>query len=375
MKRKILTALLITALAAGALAGCGNRAEGDGKVPAAVADAGNTGSLGGETPAPAETAAPTVEPGAAAAATPVPAETAVPTVEPGAAVTAAPAVTATPVPAVTVAPTVEPAVTAAPTAEPTPASTVTAAPTAKPVPAVTAAPTAEPTPAVTAAPTATPAPAMTGQQAGNAGNQSDAGTGPETGSTSQGGEQTANQNNGDGGAVSSLQASASAELYNSEFITLLNADRAALGLNPVSDNGVLNSDALASAEALSVNYSHDSLVRISEVTNENIGRIQGFDSSASDIYLDWKNSAGHWAAMIDPDLQYCSVAKYGEYWVFLGYASNPIVNMSTEEAVAQGLLTQIGINEDGNEIYASADGVEVEEDEDIIDELESLRDL
>lgn len=363
MKRKILTALLITALAAGALAGCGNRAEGDGKVPAAVADAGNTGSLGGETPAPAETAAPTVEPGAAetaapaAAATPMPAETAAPTVEPEA--------PATPAPAVTVAPT----------AEPTPASTVTAAPTAKPVPAVTAAPTAEPTPAVTAAPTATPAPAMTGQQAGNAGNQSDAGTGPETGSTSQGGEQTANQNNGDGGAVSSLQASASAELYNSEFITLLNADRAALGLNPVSDNGVLNSDALASAEALSVNYSHDSLVRISEVTNENIGRIQGFDSSASDIYLDWKNSAGHWAAMIDPDLQYCSVAKYGEYWVFLGYASNPIVNMSTEEAVAQGLLTQIGINEDGNEIYASADGVEVEEDEDIIDELESLRDL
>lgn len=375
MKRKILTALLITALAAGALAGCGNRAEGDGKVPAAVADAGNTGSLGGETPAPAETAAPTVEPGAAetaapaAAATPVLAETAAPTVEPAA--------TATPAPAVTVAPTAEPTpastVTAAPTAKPV--SAETAAPTAKPTPAIAPAPTAAPAPAETAAPTAAPAPAMTGQQAGNTGNQSDAGTGPETGSTSQGGEQTANQNNGDGGAVSSLQASASAELYNSEFITLLNADRAALGLNPVSDNGVLNSDALASAEALSVNYSHDSLVRISEVTNENIGRIQGFDSSASDIYLDWKNSAGHWAAMIDPDLQYCSVAKYGEYWVFLGYASNPIVNMSTEEAVAQGLLTQIGTNEDGNEIYASADGVEVEEDEDIIDELESLRDL
>lgn len=154
-----------------------------------------------------------------------------------------------------------------------------------------------------------------------------------------------------------------------------NADREAMGLNPVSDNGVLNGDVLASAEALSVNYSHDSLVRTSEVTNENIGRIQGFDSSASDIYLEWKNSAGHWAALVDPYLQYCSVAKFGEYWVFMGYASNPIVSMPTEEAVDQGLLEQIGVNEDGNEIYASPDGVEVEEDEEIIDELEHLRDL
>lgn len=367
-------------MAAGALAGCGNRAEGDGKVPAAVADAGNTGSLGGETPAPAETAAPTVEPGAAvtpasavtvapaAAATPATEETAAPTAEPGAAVTAAPAVTATPVPAVTVAPTVEPAATAtpapavtvapaatpapavtvAPTAEPTPASRVTAAPTAKPVPAVAPAPTAEPAPAVTPAPTAAPGPAMTGQQAGNTGNQSDAGTGPETGSTSQGGEQTANQNNGDGGAVSSLQASA--ELHNSEFIALLNADRVALGLNSVSDNGVLNANALASAEAVASNYSHEAVVR-GDANRENIGYV--FENNVESIYEAWKDSEGHWNAMIDPYLEYCSVARYNGFWVFLGYAGNPILDMTTQEAVEQGLLEQINTAENGSEFYAS----------------------
>ncbi len=310
MKRKILTALLATVLAAGALAGCGNRAEGDGKVPAAMADAGNTGSLGSETPAPAVTVAPTVEPAA----------------------------TATPAPAVTVAPT----------AEPTPASTVTAAPTAKPVPAVAPAPTAAPVPAETAAPTAAPAPAMTGQQAGNTGNQSDAGTGPETGSTSQGGEQTANQNNGDGGAASFRQASA--ELHNSEFIALLNADRVALGLNSVSDNGVLNANALASAEAVASNYSHEAVVR-GDANRENIGYV--FENNVESIYEAWKDSEGHWNAMIDPYLEYCSVARYNGFWVFLGYAGNPILDMTTQEAVEQGLLEHINTAENGSEVYAS----------------------
>ncbi len=154
----------------------------------------------------------------------------------------------------------------------------------------------------------------------------------------------------------------------------MNADREAMGLSAIPVTDTFDSNALLSAEALADSYTHDVVVRDGGVNCENIGYIMGFNSSASDIYAAWKESPGHWAAMIDPYLQYCSVAKYGSYWVYLGYAANPIADgtMSTQEAVDAGLLEQVGTYDNGEGIYASP-GVTVEDDEDILAELDALR--
>ena len=330
MKRKVLTALLAMALAAGALTGCGNKAEGDGKVQAAMTDDGdskdgNVGSLGSETPKAVlgETTEPTAEP--------------------------VPAVTAEPIVKATTEPTAKAATE--PTTKPEPA--VTSAPTAEPEPAVTSAPTAEPTPIVTSAPTAEPTPTVTSQPA------------PD------GGEQAGEQINSQSGntLVASVKTDVSAELYNSEFIALLNADREAMGLNPVSDNGTLDANALASAEAVAGNYSHDAVVR-GNANRENIGYV--FENNVEEIYEAWKNSEGHWNAMIDPYLEYCSVARYNGFWVFLGYAGNPILDMSTQEAVEKGLLEHINTTDEGSEVYASVEGdvhVETEEEKQQAEDL------
>ena len=76
MRRKILVALLAATLTVGAFTGCGNKMEGDGKVQAAMADAGNGNSLATETPKSVSGA--TTEP----TAEPTPKATAEPTAEP-----------------------------------------------------------------------------------------------------------------------------------------------------------------------------------------------------------------------------------------------------------------------------------------------------
>ena len=146
--------------------------------------------------------------------------------------------------------------------------------------------------------------------------------------------------------VSSVQTSTEAELCNSEFIALLNADRAALGLSQISVTSTLDSNALQSAKNISQNYSHDVLIT-SGATNFNIASGYG---SVSSVYDGWKNSPGHWVAMIDANLQYCSVARYGNFWVFIGYASNPIVDgtMTVEQAVNAGIMEDVTTKEEAD---------------------------
>lgn len=146
----------------------------------------------------------------------------------------------------------------------------------------------------------------------------------------------------------SAQTSTEAELCNSEFIALLNADRAAMGLSQISVTSTLDSDALESAKAMTTNFSHDAIVRTHGVNRANIASGQ---SSVSSVYDGWKNSPGHWAAMTDANLQYCSVARCGNFWVFVGYASNPVVENLTngtttvEQEVENGNLGIVNTDE------------------------------
>ncbi len=155
----------------------------------------------------------------------------------------------------------------------------------------------------------------TTQTASNTGNQ-----GSDSG-------QTTNQGTDPGTAAKTDGAATDAQLVNSEFVALLNADRQAMGLSTVTANGTLDSNALESAKRLVSNYTHDVVVR-SGANRENIG--QGY-SSVAEIYAAWKASPGHWAAMIDQGLQYISVARCGNYWVYLGYAKDILEDKYTDE--------------------------------------------
>ena len=189
----------------------------------------------------------------------------------------------------------------------------------------------------------------TTQTASNTGNQ-----GSDSG-------QTTNQGTNPGTAAKTDGAATDAQLVNSEFVALLNADREALGLSAVSANGTLDSNALESAKNLVSNYTHDVVVR-SGANVENIG--QGY-SSVAEIYAAWKASPGHWAAMTDPGLQYISVARCGNYWVYLGYAKEVMDNytdangnIDIDAAVQDGVVKEIDSVEDpetgkGQTVYGS----------------------
>ena len=215
----------------------------------------------------------------------------------------------------------------------------------------------------------------TTQTASNTGNQ-----GSDSG-------QTTNQGTNPGTAAKTDGAATDAQLVNSEFVALLNADREALGLSAVSANGTLDSNALESAKNLVSNYTHDVVVR-SGANVENIG--QGY-SSVAEIYAAWKASPGHWAAMTDPGLQYISVARCGNYWVYLGYAKEVMDNytdangnIDIDAAVQDGVVKEIDSVEDpetgkGQTVYGS-EGVKTGEqavaDGDMTqEELDELNDI
>ena len=146
-------------------------------------------------------------------------------------------------------------------------------------------------------------------------------------------------------AASTSSAYSEAQLVG-EFLTILNNQRAAEGLSQVSGGSdALNSDALASVTAVHANFTHDSVVRNSGVTNENIGQNAG---SAQEMFDAWYASDGHRVAMMDPNLQSVACARYLNTWVMVGIASNPAVEMPVEQAVEEGYLEKVNEVDVGN---------------------------
>ena len=187
----------------------------------------------------------------------------------------------------------------------------------------------------------------------------------------QGSGQTAGQGTALDTAAQTDNTAAEAQLCNSDFVALLNADRQALGLSTVTANGTLDSNALASAKAIVTNYSHDALA--STRGGANVANIAQGYGSVADVYAAWKASAGHWAAMSDAGLKYCSVAKCGTSWVFLGYAEDVLANYTDESgnvdieaAVNDGEMHEVNTvtdEESGNSqtVYGT-EGVQTAED-------------
>ena len=413
MKKKIVTALLITAMTASVFAGCGNRMEGDGKVQA-MADAESSQESGAEGTGtmesePEETAEPTEEPSAE--------ETPEPTAEPETGAEAPSDGNADESGSVT---QTGQSGSADQTDEANQAGTTTGEETADSPYTINE---MESTMYAKSAVNVRNRPSTDGEKVGRltqgqevtvTGQCRETGwyqielngetafvsnsyivaekpattqTASNTGNQGSDSGQTTNQGTNPGTAAKTDGAATDAQLVNSEFVALLNADREALGLSAVSANGTLDSNALESAKNLVSNYTHDVVVR-SGANVENIG--QGY-SSVAEIYAAWKASPGHWAAMTDPGLQYISVARCGNYWVYLGYAKEVMDNytdangnIDIDAAVQDGVVEEIDSVEDpetgnGQTVYGS-EGVKTGEqavaDGDMTqEELDELNDI
>ena len=413
MKKKIVTALLITAMTASVFAGCGNRMEGDGKVQA-MADAESSQESGAEGTGtmesePEETAEPTEEPSAE--------ETPEPTAEPETGAEAPSDGNADESGSVT---QTGQSGSADQTDEANQAGTTTGEETADSPYTINE---MESTMYAKSAVNVRNRPSTDGEKVGRltqgqevtvTGQCRETGwyqielngetafvsnsyivaekpattqTASNTGNQGSDSGQTTNQGTNPGTAAKTDGAATDAQLVNSEFVALLNADREALGLSAVSANGTLDSNALESAKNLVSNYTHDVVVR-SGANVENIG--QGY-SSVAEIYAAWKASPGHWAAMTDPGLQYISVARCGNYWVYLGYAKEVMDNytdangnIDIDAAVQDGVVKEIDSVEDpetgkGQTVYGS-EGVKTGEqavaDGDMTqEELDELNDI
>ncbi len=413
MKKKIVTALLITAMTASVFAGCGNRMEGDGKVQA-MADAESSQESGAEGTGtmesePEETVEPTEEPSAE--------ETPEPTAEPETGAEAPSDGNADESGSVT---QTGQSGSADQTDEANQAGTTTGEETADSPYTINE---MESTMYAKSAVNVRNRPSTDGEKVGRltqgqevtvTGQCRETGwyqielngetafvsnsyivaekpattqTASNTGNQGSDSGQTTNQGTNPGTAAKTDGAATDAQLVNSEFVALLNADREALGLSAVSANGTLDSNALESAKNLVSNYTHDVVVR-SGANVENIG--QGY-SSVAEIYAAWKASPGHWAAMTDPGLQYISVARCGNYWVYLGYAKEVMDNytdangnIDIDAAVQDGVVKEIDSVEDpetgkGQTVYGSegvktgeqsvADGDMTQEISDEIDDI------
>ncbi len=382
MKKKIVTALLITAMTASVFAGCGNRMEGDGKVQA-MADAESNQESGAEGTGamesePEETAEPTEEPSSE--------ETPEPTAEPETGAEAPSDGNADESGSVT---QTGQSGSADQTDEANQAGTTTGGETADSPYTINEAVTG--TMYARAAVNVRNQPSTDGEKVGRlaygqeitvTGQCEETGwyqielngeaafvsnsyivaekpataaktnqTAGNTGSQGSGSGQTTNQGTAPETSAKTDNAATEAQLCNGDFVALLNADRQALGLSTVTANGTLDSNALASAKALVTNYSHDALSR-GGANVENIAEGYG---SVADVYAAWKASPGHWAAMTDPGLQYISVARCGNYWVYLGYAADVLDNytdangnVDIDAAVNDGAMTDLGTYTDPN---------------------------
>ncbi len=384
MKKKIVTALLITAMTASVFAGCGNRMEGDGKVQA-MADAESNQESGAEGTGamesePEETAEPTEEPSSE--------ETPEPTAEPETGAEAPSDGNADESGGVT---QTGQSGSADQTDEANQAGTTTGGETADSPYTINEAVTG--TMYARAAVNVRNQPSTDGEKVGQLTQGQEVtviGQCEETGwyqielngekafvsnsyivaekpatvtKTNQAAGNTSNQGSGSGQttgqgtapetAAKTDNVATEAQLCNGDFVAMLNADRQALGLSTVTANGTLDSNALASAKVLVTNYSHDALAPTRGGANvENIAEGYG---SVADVYAAWKASPGHWAAMVDPGLQYISVARCGNYWVYLGYAADVLDNytdangnVDIDAAVNDGAMNNLGTYTDPN---------------------------
>jgi uncharacterized YkwD family protein len=186
--------------------------------------------------------------------------------------------------------TAKPVVTAAPAPVATPKPVASAAPVATATPIATAAPAATAKPVATPAPTAVPAAT----------------------------------------AVSAAADSASSS-YTQQIVTLVNKERAAAGLAPVSALDSLNKVAAAKATDMRTNnyFSHTSPTYGSpfdmmsafgvtyQAAGENIAMGQ---KTPQEVMTAWMNSPGHKANILSANFNYIGVGFDNNYWVqeFIG---------------------------------------------------------
>lgn len=187
----------------------------------------------------------------------------------------------------------------------------------------------------------------------------------QSGSSAQGtgGQSASNQGTSQGqGQGQQTQATSTSNEVSTAFIDYLNQQRAAAGLSQVSWDSGLAEAAKTRAVEISTNFDHDLRYNAAE----NI--LGNPSSSVSAWYEQWYNSEGHRLTMMDPNLTSAAAAFYevdGYYWVvFLAYRQVPVQSAEewNETKENSDEWTQVQTEEnDGFNTYVS-DGVEVSDD-------------
>ncbi len=123
-----------------------------------------------------------------------------------------------------------------------------------------------------------------------------------------------------------------AVLVSTEFVAILNAKRAELGLSQVSTDTNLDATALAGAKELQTNMSHT--VAGGGYDRCNIGYMSSV--SVQGMFDGWWNSEGHRAQMMDPYLTHASAAYCNGYIIYIGNID--------DDAYARDLANQLNQN-------------------------------
>lgn len=302
MKKKIAMVLLVTVMATSVFAGCGNSVEGNGKVQAAMADAGNSQED-------SEGKAEGTEAGEST-----------------------------------------PEATAEPTAQPTPKAT--AEPTAEP--------TEEPTTGSSQGTAANDSAGVNNTSATNqpanqsTSNQSTQQSG-STGTAASANDSVAN-NQDNQSTTTDVQTS---NYLSQAFVNYLNEQRAAAGLSQITWNSGLESLALTRAQGISSDFSHNGAT-----TSENILAIDSSDPSS--WFSTWYDSDGHRLFMMDSYLTdgACGVYQVGNYY-YVAFVGNAVKDASyVQEQIDNGEMRDVTwTTDDGREITDQvSDGVYTQEE-------------
>lgn len=130
-----------------------------------------------------------------------------------------------------------------------------------------------------------------------------------------------------GNSGSSASASVSMEAFN-----YINQERQKMGLSPCQYDSRIGNACIVRAKELATKFSHTrpngktcgtALTEAGYPTKGNGVAVYEFQecigmnysSSYSIVYNGWKNSSGHWNALMDSSNKYMAVARYGNYWV------------------------------------------------------------
>lgn len=167
------------------------------------------------------------------------------------------------------------------------------------------------------------------------------------------------------------QSTSTSNEVSTAFVDYLNQQRAAAGLSTVAWDSGLAEAAKVRAVEISTDFNHD------DATDRLENILGNPSSSVAAWYEQWYNSEGHRLTMMNPNLTSVAAAYYevdDYYWVvFLAYCEVPVLSAEEWNAAKEnGEYREIYKDESTGVTVYGNEGVEVETDEQIIEDMDAV---